>query len=81
MAPDDVKTARTPTDDEVLEFCRRNRHTEVDRQLVFAVLKWRGIPVTSVVRSRVRLCGSRQLLELWSRRAVYAKDAAEVFLE
>ncbi|WP_306186244.1 MULTISPECIES: hypothetical protein [unclassified Streptomyces] len=77
----DVKRARTPTDDEVLDFWHRQQLLKADRQLVFAVLKWRGIPVTNLVRSRVNLCGSRERLELWMRRAVHAKDAAEVFAE
>lgn len=49
--------------------------------MLLRILEWRGIPVTSVVRSRVAACGSQDLLTLWMRRAVHAVDAAEVYAE
>jgi hypothetical protein len=75
----DVKKAVTPSDDEVLEYWRRYRHIQLDRELVFRVLKWRGIPVTALIRRRVELCACQELLGVWMHRALHATHEDEVF--
>ncbi|MGY4959940.1 hypothetical protein [Streptomyces sp. 900105245] len=67
--------------DDVRQYWYRYRRIQAEREMLLRILEWRGIPVTSVVRSRVAACGSQDLLTLWMRRAVHAVDAAEVYAE
>ncbi|MBV2356499.1 hypothetical protein KUM39_19305 [Streptomyces sp. J2-1] len=49
------------------------------REMTLRILQWRDIPVPDSVRERVEACADLDQLEVWARRAVHAREAADLF--
>ncbi|MGW3723768.1 hypothetical protein [Streptomyces sp. F001] len=49
--------------------------------MVLRILDWRAIPVSDVVRERVKECSDLDQLEVWAQRAVHATNAEDLFVD
>lgn len=64
----------------VHEIARRQRDLMARRRAVVHMMESRGIPVTLMVRARLKACCSEELLFAWLTRASEAHTSADVFV-
>ncbi|QFQ97994.1 hypothetical protein F9278_19255 [Streptomyces phaeolivaceus] len=64
----------------VHETARRQRDLMARRRAVVRMMEARGIPVTLMVRARLKACCSEELLLTWLTRASTAHNSADVFV-
>ncbi|MGW3353809.1 hypothetical protein ACWDFL_00125 [Streptomyces bungoensis] len=72
---------RHPLAEQVREEGREEGRLLNRREMVLRILEWQSVPVPDTVREQVNDCTDLDRLEVWIRRAMHAKDAAELFLE
>ena len=70
---------RHPLAEEVREGGREEGRVEDRAEMILNILRWRGIEVPDSVRERVTACTDFDQLTAWSRRAVHATTADDLF--
>ncbi|MFE9627021.1 hypothetical protein [Streptomyces sp. NPDC006527] len=72
---------RHPLAQEVREQGREEGRIADRAEMALRILEWRGIPVPDAVRTRVEACTDLDRLTAWSKRAVHATTAEDLFAD